>query len=76
MSVVYTDGGSFINEAEEDLADALSPMYDQFKLAKYWQILEVIPQKIKYQSGSNDLMVSEIKYVHFFFYPFCAYSSC
>ena len=64
-AVVYTDGGSFINEAEEDLADALSPMYDQLKLAKHWWILEMIPQKIKYQSGRNDQMVAEIKYVHF-----------
>jgi hypothetical protein len=64
-AVVYTDGGSFVNEAEEDLADALSPMYDQLKLAKYWWILEMIPQKIKYRNGRNDLMVSEIKYVHF-----------
>jgi hypothetical protein len=65
-AVVYTDGGSFVNEAEEDLADALSPMYDQLKLAKHWWILEMIPQKIKYQSGRNDLMVTEIKYVLFF----------
>ena len=64
-AVVYTDGGCFVNEAEEDLADALSPIYDQLKLAKHWWILEMIPQKIKYQSGRNDLMVSEIKYVYF-----------
>ena len=62
-AVVYSDGGFFLNEAEEDLADALSPIYDQLDLAKYWWILEMIPQKIKYQSGLNDLMVSEIKYV-------------
>ena len=67
-AVVYTDGGSFVNEAEEDLADALSPMYDQLKLAKHWWILEMIPQKIKYQSGRNDLMVTEIKYVRFIFF--------
>ena len=60
-AVVYTDGGLFVNEAEEDLADALAPMYDQLKLAKYWWILEMIPQTVKYQSGHNDLMVSEIK---------------
>ena len=69
-AVVYTDGGSFVNEAEEDLADALSPMYDQLKLAKHWWILEMIPQKIKYQSGRNDLMVTEIKYVHISFHFF------
>ena len=69
-AVVYTDGGSFVNEAEEDLADALSPMYDQLKLAKYWWILEMIPQKIRYQSSKTDLMVNELTYVdllHFVF---------
>ena len=64
-AVVYTDGGSFINEAEEDLADALSPMYDQLKLAKYWWILEMIPQRIHYQSSDTDKMVNELTYVDF-----------
>jgi hypothetical protein len=70
-AVVYTDGGSFVNETEEDLADALSPMYDQLQLAKYWWVLEWIPQKIRYQSGITDLMVSEIRYVHSFFLFSC-----
>jgi len=61
MAVVYSDGNCFINEGEEDLADALSPIYDQLKIAKYWWILEWLPQKIKYQSGRTDLMVSEMK---------------
>ena len=60
-AVVYTDGGTFMHEAEEDLADALSPAYDQLKLARFWWILELIPQKIKYQSGRTDKMVSEYK---------------
>jgi len=59
-AVVYTDGGSFVNENEEDLADALSPMYDQLKKKMYWWILEWIPQAIKYQSSKTDLMVSEM----------------
>jgi len=59
-AVVYTDGGSFVNEAEEDLADALSPMYDQLKLAKYWWILEMTPQKIHYQSSETDKIVNEL----------------
>ena len=62
-AVVYSDGGRFVNEAEEDLADALSPIYDQLSLAKYWWFLEWIPQTIKYQDGTTDLMVSELKYV-------------
>jgi hypothetical protein len=62
-AVVYTDGGSFVNEAEEDLADALSPMYDQLKQAKYWWLLEIIPQKIQYQSSVTDKMVRKFMYV-------------
>ena len=71
-AVVYTDGGAFVNEAEEDLADALCPMYDQLKLAKYWWMLEMIPQKIHYQSSENDKMVQKLTYVDlnfsFFFF--------
>jgi hypothetical protein len=60
-AVVYTDGGCFVNEAEEDLADALSPIYDQLQKKMYWWVLELIPQTIKYQSGQTELMVSEMK---------------
>jgi len=60
-AVVYTDGGTFVHEAEEDLADALSPAYDQLKLARFWWLLELIPQKIKYQSSSTDKTKSELK---------------
>ena len=68
-AVVYTDGNSFVNEAEEDLADALTPMYDQLKLAKYWWLLEIIPQKIQFQSSENNKTVRKITYVdlHFCF---------
>ena len=59
-AVVYTDGGSFVNEAEEDLADALCPMYDQLKQAKYWWILEMLPQKIQFQSSENDKIVKKL----------------
>ena len=31
-AVLYTDGGCFVNEAEEDLADALSQIYDRDQL--------------------------------------------
>ena len=76
-AVVYSDGGAFINEAEEDLADALSPMYDQLKLAKFWWALEMIPQKIQYQSSENDKMVRELTYVNLHFVSLCVngYSS-
>lgn len=68
LAVVYSDGERFVNEAEEDLADALSPIYDQLSLAKYWWFLEWIPQTIKYQDGTTDLMVSEMRYVYHFFF--------
>lgn len=38
-------------EEEEDLKDALSPMYDQLELQPAWWILEVLPLKLRYQRG-------------------------
>jgi hypothetical protein len=43
----------FVNEEEEDLADALSPIYDQLKLAPYWWILESFPQALRYQNDDD-----------------------
>ncbi|KAF8581738.1 hypothetical protein K439DRAFT_200070 [Ramaria rubella] len=40
-------------ELEEELRDALSPIYDQLSLALYWWTLEVLPMKQKYQKGDN-----------------------
>lgn len=39
----------FVSEEEEDLFDALSPIYDQLKLSKPWWILELLPIKQKMQ---------------------------
>lgn len=36
-----------LTEEEEDLRDALCPLYDQLKLAKGWWILEVLPLKVR-----------------------------
>ncbi|KIJ13818.1 hypothetical protein PAXINDRAFT_80411 [Paxillus involutus ATCC 200175] len=58
--VVYSDGGTFVSEEEEDLADALCPTYDQLKLALYWWILEVIPQKLHYQRSEDDEWAKDI----------------
>ena len=66
-AVVYTDGGCFVNEEEEDLADALSPMYDELKQAMCWWILEMMPQKIHYQCSVTDKMVQEWMYVDLHF---------
>ena len=39
----------FESEEEEDLFDALSPIYDQLKLAKPWWVLEFLPMKHRMQ---------------------------
>jgi len=40
-------------EEEEDLKDALSPIYDRLKLQRAWWILEILPLKLRYQRGDN-----------------------
>ncbi|PBK58695.1 hypothetical protein ARMSODRAFT_923456 [Armillaria solidipes] len=40
-------------EEEEDILDALCPMYDELKIAPGWWILELIPTKLRYQKGDN-----------------------
>lgn len=41
-------------EEEEELNDALSPVYDQLELKWYWWILEIVPMKFRYQRGSAE----------------------
>ncbi|KAL4070335.1 hypothetical protein J3A83DRAFT_3177617 [Scleroderma citrinum] len=41
--------GTFVNEEYEDLSDALSPTYDQLRIAPHWWVLEVLPQKHQFQ---------------------------
>lgn len=43
----------FVSEEEEDLFDALSPIYDQLKLAKPWWVLEFLPIKQKTQRDNG-----------------------
>lgn len=40
-------------EEEEELQDALSPIYDQLKRSKSWWILEVIPMEFRHQKGDD-----------------------
>jgi hypothetical protein len=49
-------------EEEEDLKDALSPIYDQLKLRHAWWILEILPLKLRYQRGDSS-WVSYVGYV-------------
>ena len=43
----------FVNEEEEDMLDALAPMYDQLKLAKGWWALECLPSRQRYQKEDD-----------------------
>ncbi|KAG1859837.1 hypothetical protein F4604DRAFT_1792077 [Suillus subluteus] len=57
--IVYSDGGKFVSEELEDLADATSPMYDQLRLARAWWSLEVIPQMLHYQDDENNSLIDQ-----------------
>jgi len=50
---LLTKAHDFVSEEEEDLADLLSPTNDMLKIAKSWWLLEVIPQKIKFQKDDD-----------------------
>jgi len=45
-----TAASSFKTEEEEELADALSPLFDQLKLSRSWWILEILPIKHRRQN--------------------------
>jgi len=49
----------FVSEELEDVADALSPMYDQLQRTWKWWILEATPQPIYYQDDCDDHDVIE-----------------
>jgi hypothetical protein len=49
-------------EEEEDLKDALSPIYDQLEIQPAWWILELLPLRLRYQRGDSS-WVSYIGYV-------------
>ena len=63
-SRTLVDVSDFISEEEEDLADALSPINDMLKIAKSWWILEVIPQKFRFQQD-DDSWTQQLLYVVF-----------
>lgn len=56
------DVSDFVSEEEEDLADSQSEINDMLDIAKSWWILEVIPQKVRYQ-GDDDEWVRELRLV-------------
>jgi hypothetical protein len=55
----------FINEEEEDLLDVLTPIYDQLKLVKGWWVLELMPNKQRYQK-EDDSWMHELTYVDYY----------
>ncbi|EPQ60078.1 hypothetical protein GLOTRDRAFT_112845 [Gloeophyllum trabeum ATCC 11539] len=42
--------GKMASEEEEDLADALCPLYDELTIAKWWWILEILPLRVRQQA--------------------------
>lgn len=42
-----------LSEEEEDILDALSPVYDQLSLAPGWWVLELLPMRFKKQHSDN-----------------------
>ncbi|KAI5116432.1 hypothetical protein M0805_000211 [Coniferiporia weirii] len=47
------DGGAFLGEEEEELRDALCPIYDQLKLAPPWWLLEILPMSEREQKDDG-----------------------
>ena len=58
--VAYGDGGTFVSEEQEDLADALCPIHDQLALKWWWWIFKVIPQRRRYQRDEDDQWQSDL----------------
>ncbi|OJA19274.1 hypothetical protein AZE42_04490 [Rhizopogon vesiculosus] len=55
---IYSD---FVSEELEDVADAISPMYDQLQKTWKWWILEATPQTIFYQDDNDNSNVITCK---------------
>ena len=58
-----TAASSFKSENDEELADALSPKYDQLALSKPWWILEFLPIRHREQDRKDYSLSYEWKYV-------------
>jgi hypothetical protein len=69
-----TAASTFKSEEDEELLDALCPIYDQLKLAKAWWILEIIPLRHRVQNRHDMKWKSYSQYVFFpkdFVSPLC-----
>jgi len=58
-----TAATTFQAEEIEELADALSPIYDELKISKTWWILEVLPMRHREQNRRNYTWKHFWKYV-------------
>ncbi|KAI0299806.1 hypothetical protein BC826DRAFT_993448 [Russula brevipes] len=58
-----TAASTFKTEEDEELADALTRIYDELKLSKFWWLLEILPMRHRVQSRENALWNSEWRYV-------------
>jgi hypothetical protein len=45
------------SEEEEELHDALSPVYDQLKLKRWWWILEILPICQQQHRGGEESVI-------------------
>ncbi|KAJ3573149.1 hypothetical protein NP233_g2619 [Leucocoprinus birnbaumii] len=48
------EDNSFVNEEEEELADAKSRTNDMLDMAKSWWLLELVPQQIRFQKDDDN----------------------
>lgn len=58
---------TFTSEEQEDLDDALSPIYDQLRISWPWWILEIIPQRQQFQKDEDDKWGMETRCVLIYF---------
>jgi hypothetical protein len=56
---------TFKTEEDEELIDALSPIFDQLKLSRFWWILEILPLRHRAQNRDNMLWKPHWQYVFF-----------
>ncbi|KDR86028.1 hypothetical protein GALMADRAFT_399158 [Galerina marginata CBS 339.88] len=56
----FADVDDFVNEEEEDLADALSKKNDMLSISRSWWIMEFVPQQIRFQKEEDDSWVQKL----------------
>jgi hypothetical protein len=54
---------TFKSEEDEELSDALSPIYDELKVSRGWWILEILPMRFSQQNREDASWKSYLGYV-------------